>query len=127
MLNLTVGRILTWAVGVAVAVLVIWVGKVNYALSHTPQEALKAAPKRWTQAEILETFKRMGTKSVVWKDLLPPMMERRYIVVGGGGKLFLYIYIHIQTFYLDFLSSAAVVFTRRMFNTFFSCSGHGID
>lgn len=64
-----------------------------------PAEALALSPRRWTDEEIRETYERVCKEPLYYRQLLPPKLERRHIVVGGSGEhclllLFFLSYIH---------------------------------
>lgn len=72
---------------VAVALLVVYLIHANLALKSVPELARKAVPRRWTKEEIRETFERVKKKPTDFTRLLPPRLDRRYVVVGGSGEL----------------------------------------
>jgi hypothetical protein len=76
-----------WAVIVAVVVLAAaWLIRVNSAMQSVPEEARKASPRRWSKQEVRETYDRLKQKPIDFLKLLPPRLDRRYVVVGGSGE-----------------------------------------
>lgn len=69
--------------------LALYLYHVNRGMSYVPDEALKFSPHRWTVNEIKEAYERNIDSPVRTTQYLPPKQNRRYIVVGGSGKLFL--------------------------------------
>lgn len=55
-------------------------------MATVPPEALALSPRRWTDEEIRETYERVCKEPVDYRQLLPPKLERKYIVVGGSGE-----------------------------------------
>ncbi|RYO91088.1 hypothetical protein DL766_003348 [Monosporascus sp. MC13-8B] len=58
---------------------------INYAMSGTPEEALKVSPDRWTEKEMRKTYRRISDHPIDFTKHLPRKQERRYTVVGGSG------------------------------------------
>ncbi|KAI1385566.1 NAD(P)-binding protein [Hypoxylon trugodes] len=71
-----------WA---ALAVLVIYLFRVNQLLSQTPAEVRKLSGSRWTENQLKETYQKLQEKPIDYTDKLPPKLERRYVVTGGSG------------------------------------------
>ncbi|KAK4152450.1 hypothetical protein C8A00DRAFT_44504 [Chaetomidium leptoderma] len=75
-----------WPVIVAVAVIAAaWLFRINSAMQSVPDEARKASPRRWTKTDLRDTFERLKQKPIDFTKLLPPRLERRYVIVGGSG------------------------------------------
>ncbi|KAI1770984.1 NAD(P)-binding protein [Hypoxylon cercidicola] len=79
---------LGWALAAfwtALAVLTLYLYRVNQLLSETPDEVRKLAGSRWTPDQLRETYRKLQEKPIDYTDKLPPKLERRYIVTGGSG------------------------------------------
>jgi hypothetical protein len=72
---------------VAVVLGIAYLYHVSQGLSGVPDEVIKLSPHRWTEKEIRETYARLKKDPIDFTPHLPPKQERRYIVVGGSGKL----------------------------------------
>lgn len=55
-------------------------------MSTPPAEALALSPRRWTDEEIRETYKRVCNEPANYRQWLAPKLERRYIIFGGSGE-----------------------------------------
>lgn len=81
----TVLTVFAFVVGLTLLYLI----HINRLLTGTPDEVKAFSPRRWTAAEIAETYDRLKQRPI---DLnsnaskLPPKLDRRYIVTGGSGK-----------------------------------------
>ncbi len=76
-----------WAVIAAVAVMAVaWLIRIDSAMHSVPEEARKASPRRWTKEQLRETYERVKQKPLDFRSLLPPRLDRRYVVVGGSGE-----------------------------------------
>jgi nucleoside-diphosphate-sugar epimerase len=62
-----------------------YIRRVERALKSTPKEALRLAPRRWTDDDIKSTYQRISTHPIDIRPHLPPKQNRRYVVVGGSG------------------------------------------
>lgn len=74
------------AAAIAVVALVsLYLYRINQAMEDVPEEAWawKGAP--WTESEIQETYERLSTRPIDFAKLLPPKLDRRYVVCGGSG------------------------------------------
>ncbi|KAI1333264.1 dehydrogenase-like protein [Xylariaceae sp. FL0255] len=69
--------------------------RLNLAMSGTPPEAMKASPFRWADSEIKETYKRVKARPIDWTKVLPPKLNRRYIITGGSGGVGGQIVLHL--------------------------------
>ncbi|KAK4105434.1 NAD(P)-binding protein [Parathielavia hyrcaniae] len=75
-----------WVVIGAVAfVALAWLLRINAALQSVPEGARQASPRRWTKQELRDTYERLKQKPLDFVRLLPPRLDRRYVVVGGSG------------------------------------------
>jgi hypothetical protein len=74
------------ALGVGVVCLVLYTFKLNWVLSHTPQEVVDRAGEPLTREYIRDVFERVKKDGIDWEGKLPPRKARRYIVVGGSGE-----------------------------------------
>lgn len=70
----------------AVLLLFLYLYRVNRGMGTPPAKALALSPRRWTDEEIRETYERVCKEPLDSRQLLPPKLERRYIVVGGSGE-----------------------------------------
>jgi hypothetical protein len=71
--------------GFVAAILYLW--HVNRAISASPTEAKNLAQKPWTIEQIREAYKKAQVSPIDVKPFLFPKKNRRYVVVGGSGKL----------------------------------------
>ena len=69
-----------------VALLFLYLYLVEQAMVSVPEEVSKAAPHRWTEEEIRETYETIKRSPIDVNGQVPPKLERRYIVVGGSGQ-----------------------------------------
>ncbi|KAL7802866.1 hypothetical protein V8C43DRAFT_269614 [Trichoderma afarasin] len=65
--------------------LVLYMLRLNWVLSHTPQEVANRAGEPLTRDYVRDVFERVKREGIDWEDRLPPRKDRRYIVVGGSG------------------------------------------
>lgn len=79
------GQILLALVG-GVVCLVLYLLKLNWVLSHTPQEVVDRAGEPLTREYIKDVFERVKKDGFGSEEKLPPRKDRRYIIVGGSGK-----------------------------------------
>ncbi|PSR84425.1 hypothetical protein BD289DRAFT_368568 [Coniella lustricola] len=78
--------------------LIIYLVNLNRLLNSTPPEVQKLVPRRWTQAEIKNTYNRLCKDPITtasYKAELPPRLQRRYVVTGGSGLLGGYIVLQL--------------------------------
>ncbi|KAL2146862.1 hypothetical protein VTI28DRAFT_1965 [Corynascus sepedonium] len=54
-------------------------------MKSVPEDARRASPNRWTKDQLRSTYERVKQKPIDFTKLLPPRLERRYVVVGGSG------------------------------------------
>jgi hypothetical protein len=74
-------------VAVAVAVVAVaWLLRMNSAMQSVPDFIRKASPRRWTTKELRDTYDRVKQNPTDFASLLPPCLERRYVIVGGSGE-----------------------------------------
>ncbi|KAK3694047.1 hypothetical protein B0T22DRAFT_352943, partial [Podospora appendiculata] len=69
----------------AVIIAVVWLYRVNSAMRAVPRGSLQHSPHRLTEHEIHATYERLSKAPLNFTKLLPPRLDRRYIVVGGSG------------------------------------------
>ncbi|KAK4145542.1 uncharacterized protein C8A04DRAFT_26799 [Dichotomopilus funicola] len=75
-----------WTALAAVAVLAaVWLVRINAGMLSVPEDAQNASPQRWTKQRIQEAYERVKKKPIDFSHLLPPRLERRYVIVGGSG------------------------------------------
>ncbi|KAK8126820.1 3-beta hydroxysteroid dehydrogenase/isomerase family [Apiospora kogelbergensis] len=89
-------HLLASAASVVLVLAVLYLWKLNRALTATPPEVLALSPHRWTEQEIRATYARLEREPLCWAAHLPPARPgRRYVVVGGsggvGGQLILHL------------------------------------
>lgn len=70
---------------------------VNRSFLGSPDEAAQLAQRRWTDNEIREAYKRIQNKPPDVSPSLTAKKGRRYIVVGGSGKLTYHHNVHMLT------------------------------
>jgi hypothetical protein len=73
------------AVVTVVVIAVVHLVHIQWAMDRIPDEINDISPHRWTEEEIRETYERIQAKPIDFKPLLPPRLNRRYVVVGGSG------------------------------------------
>jgi hypothetical protein len=73
-------------VGASILFLSYYLWNLNRALAGTPEEAQKVSSHRWTPEEVKAVYARIEKNPINETPLLPPKLERRYVVVGGSGK-----------------------------------------
>lgn len=74
------------AVAVALTTLTLYLYRLNSIMFAVPEAVLKVSPHRWTDDEIRETYERVCKTPIDYGKVIPPKLERRYIVVGGSGE-----------------------------------------
>lgn len=75
-----------WTALAAVAVLAaVWLVRINAGMKSVPEDAQNASPQRWTKQRIQEAYERVKKRPIDFSHLLPPRLERRYVIVGGSG------------------------------------------
>ncbi|KAI0790443.1 NAD-P-binding protein [Abortiporus biennis] len=80
----------------AIALYSIYVVLNDRKLKRLPPEALKVSPNRWTDEDILETYKKLeDSPSSLLEGKLPPKTGRRYVILGGNGLLGGWIVLHL--------------------------------
>ncbi|KAH8893698.1 NAD(P)-binding protein [Thozetella sp. PMI_491] len=72
------------AIGAAITV-VLLLYRQNAILRAVPHEIAEHSPRRWTRAEIREAYERLVKTPLDFRKILPPKLERKYVVVGGSG------------------------------------------
>lgn len=65
----------------------LWLYRINMLMKVVPKEVAEYSPHRWTTEEIQETYAHTSKEPLDFTKLLPPKLERRYVVVGGSGML----------------------------------------
>jgi hypothetical protein len=76
-----------WVVVAVTAVMAVaWLVRINMAMRSVPEGVREASPRRWTKQELRDTYERVKQKPLDFVKLLPPRLDRRYVVVGGSGK-----------------------------------------
>ncbi|KAL6833540.1 hypothetical protein J3E69DRAFT_143986 [Trichoderma sp. SZMC 28015] len=83
------------ALAVGAICLVLYILRLNWVLSHTPQEVINRAGEPLTRDYVRDVFERVKRDGIDWEDRLPPRKDRRYIVVGGSGFLGGQIILHL--------------------------------
>lgn len=77
-------------VTITVTILVVaYLVRLNQLLLSTPDEIKKAAPHRWTEDLLHDTYRRLEANPITTRSYaarIPPKLDRRYIVTGGSGK-----------------------------------------
>ena len=65
----------------------LWLYRINTLMKVVPKDVAEYSPHRWTKKEVQDTYAQMSKKPLDFTKLLPPKLERRYVVVGGSGML----------------------------------------
>ncbi|KAL1868707.1 hypothetical protein Daus18300_005841 [Diaporthe australafricana] len=79
-------NIATIAAVAFVALLSLYLYRLNQTMRNVPEEAQAWRGRPWTEKEIQETYERMSTSQPIdFAKALPPKLERRYVVCGGSG------------------------------------------
>ena len=87
-----------WAVLLAVALAaLLYLYKINASMRSVPAEIAQLSPHRWTKEEIKETYERLKKQPLDFDKLLPPRLDRRYVVVGGSGETPHLISLHLTS------------------------------
>ena len=73
------------ATGVLIAVLLLYLMRLNWIMTSTPPEVAKVAQKPWVGDEIRARHAQLLESPPDYSSKLPPRLNRRYIVVGGCG------------------------------------------
>ncbi|EAQ92782.1 hypothetical protein CHGG_01017 [Chaetomium globosum CBS 148.51] len=75
-----------WVVIAAVAVIAsAWLARINSAMKSVPEDVQKISPRRWTKDQLRNVYQRVRQNPIDYARLLPPRLNRRYVVVGGSG------------------------------------------
>jgi len=64
----------------------IWLYRFNQVLKSVPDEARRLAPRRWTPQDVRDTQERLKQTPIDFLKVIPPKLERRYVIVGGSGQ-----------------------------------------
>ncbi len=64
----------------------LWLYRLNRIMQATPKSVLDYSPHRWTKEEIQATYDRLAKSPLDFTKVLPPKLERRYVVIGGSGE-----------------------------------------
>lgn len=67
------------------ALLLFYLYRLNQAMENVPEEARAWRGSPWTESEIQETYERMSKKPIDFAKVLPPKLDRKYVVCGGSG------------------------------------------
>lgn len=74
-------------IGVALALVLLYLYRVNSVLAQTPPEVAAHFGEELTRERVIAAYKRVKDKRLDWTSRLPPRQTRRYVIVGGSGKL----------------------------------------
>ncbi|RYO73923.1 hypothetical protein DL766_005882 [Monosporascus sp. MC13-8B] len=74
-----------WVLWATVALLILYLLRVDQLLRRTPAEVRKLSGPRWTPEELRKTYKRLEEIPIEYTDRLPRKVDRRYVVTGGSG------------------------------------------
>jgi hypothetical protein len=69
------------------AILLAWLVRVSSAMQSVPEEVRKLSPRRWTKKDLWDTYGRLKQTPIDFLKLVPPRLDRRYVVVGGSGEI----------------------------------------
>lgn len=68
-----------------IALLSLYLYWLNRVMENVPEEAWAWRGSPWTESEIRETYERMSSQPIDFAKVLPPNLDRRYVVCGGSG------------------------------------------
>lgn len=85
-------NMLVLVTGSCLAAFALYLWHVNRAISTTPEEAVKLRQKPWTTKQIEEAYEKAQISPTDVTPYLFSKKSRRYVVVGGSGKLFVLQY-----------------------------------
>ncbi|KAL2198286.1 hypothetical protein P885DRAFT_75899 [Corynascus similis CBS 632.67] len=87
--QISTGSGLVATVTITVTILVVaYLVRLNQLLLSTPDEIKKAAPHRWPEDLLRDTYRRLEANPITTRSYaarIPPKLDRRYIVTGGSG------------------------------------------
>ncbi|KAK3393980.1 hypothetical protein B0H63DRAFT_31580 [Podospora didyma] len=92
------GPVWFYATMAAVILLLAYLVQLNRLLNMTPEGVRRLSPSRWTQASLVETYKRLEKTPITTQSYaghIPPKLERRYIITGGSGLVGGYIVLQL--------------------------------
>lgn len=78
-----------WIAALALLLVLAYFIRLDQVLGGTPDEVRKLAQRRWTRADLLDTYERLEKRPFTTENYaqqIPPKLERRYIITGGSGK-----------------------------------------
>ncbi|KAH8668932.1 hypothetical protein BX600DRAFT_510984 [Xylariales sp. PMI_506] len=67
------------------ALVLLYLLRINQIMKRTPAEVQKLTGKPWTPELLRETYQKLEKEPIDYVPLLPPKLDRRYIVTGGSG------------------------------------------
>jgi nucleoside-diphosphate-sugar epimerase len=73
------------AMAAVIALLSFYLYRLNQTMLEIPKETWAWYSKPWTETEIQEAFERMSSQPIDFARVLPPKLDRRYVVCGGSG------------------------------------------
>ena len=77
----------------------LWLYRINMLMKVVPTAIAEYSPHRWTKEEVKETYAQLSKEPLDFTKLLPPKLERRYVVVGGSGMLQLPSFLICTSFF----------------------------
>lgn len=75
-----------WGPVAAAFVIIAYLVRVNQQLSGTPVEVKRLGGSRWTPELLEKTYERLQHEPIEYAHMLPPRLDRRYVVTGGSGE-----------------------------------------
>lgn len=70
-----------------VVVVVVFMVRLNWVMTQTPQEALEHLGQPLTRKGVRSVDARIKAEGIDFRKNHPPRLDRRYIIVGGSGWL----------------------------------------
>lgn len=83
------------SITLSLLLLLLYLRHVNNGMKQVPADAIKLSPHRFTEQEILDTYKKVTANPLDWTPHLPPKLDRRYVIVGGSGLVGGFIVLHL--------------------------------
>lgn len=78
----------------AFGLLIFYLYRINQQWKYVPKEHY---PGEWTVEEINEGYERLKKNPADFTKLLPPKLDRRYVVVGGSGLFPPVLYTYLSS------------------------------
>jgi hypothetical protein len=72
--------------GVFFVALILYLRRINRLLNETPHQVGQLRGEPWTPELLRQTYETLEKSPINFGGLLPPKLDRRYIVTGGNGR-----------------------------------------